>query len=337
MCAEHAAGQAAGLEQREAEKHGISHTGKDGDGYIRGDGDILHQNGINRHAQDHHESLEAQRKQGAQVILTCLPPFTGNHRSHRDGCDRRDKIDFDHSAEGNDKDADHQRPHGKTDEHRLKPETEKRAQLHIGQTRFDARNCAFNGQLCARYDEPGRPADHTLRGFKDAHDDVPCVGDDQHRRGGFEHPFEDDERIEIVKVVLVDDQLNEFERCDDGENCARNGDDHMIRKTLNHGENAAVPLLRGLAYVVGNTGDLGIHLVEQPRQVIHNTLDEQLPNPFREFIPDKIQRGSPSFGASAAAWVRGSVPVIFFFTTFRKGWRAAERASCRQAQRRRRR
>ena len=119
MCAEHAAGQAAGLEQREAEKHGISHTGKDGDGYIRGDGDILHQNGINRHAQDHHESLEAQRKQGAQVILTCLPPFAGNHRSHRDRCDRRDKIDFDHSAEGNDKDADHQRPHGKTDEHRL--------------------------------------------------------------------------------------------------------------------------------------------------------------------------------------------------------------------------
>ena len=258
MCAEHAAGQSAGLEQRKAEKHGISHTGKDGDGHIRGDGDILHQNGINRHAQDHHESLEAQRKQGAQVILTCLPPFAGNHRSHRDGCDRRDKIDFDHSAEGNDKDADYQRPHGKTDEHRLKPEPEKRAQLHIGQTRFDARNCAFNGQLCARHDEPGRPADHTLRGFKDAHDDVPCVGDDQHRCGGLEHPFEDDERIEIVKVVLVDNHLNEFERCNDGENRARNGDDHMIRKPLNHGENAAVPLLRVLAYVVGNTGDLGI-------------------------------------------------------------------------------
>ena len=120
MCAEHAAGQAAGLEQREAEKHGISHTCPDGDGHIRGDGDILHQNRINRHAQDHHESLEAQREQGAQVILACLPPFAGNHRSHRDGCDRRDKIDFDHSAEGNDKDADHQRPHGKTDEHRLK-------------------------------------------------------------------------------------------------------------------------------------------------------------------------------------------------------------------------
>lgn len=89
--------------------------------------------------------------------------------------------------------------------------------------------------------------------------------------------------------------------------------------------------------IIHLTGDLGIHLVEQPRQVIHNTLDEQLPNPFREFIPDKIQRGSPSFGASAAAWVRGSVPVIFFFTTLRKGWRAAERASCRPAQRRRRR
>ena len=77
--------------------------------------------------------------------------------------------------------------------------------------------------------------------------------------------------IEIVKVVLVDDQLNEFEGCDDGKDRARNGDDHMIRKTLNHGENAAVPLLRGLAYVVGNTGDLGIYLVEQPRQVIHNS------------------------------------------------------------------
>ena len=133
-------------------------------------------------------------------------------------------------------------------------------------------------------------ADHTLRGFKDAHDDVPCVGDDQHRRGGFEHPFEDDERIEIVKVVLVDDHLNEFERRDDGENRARNGDDHMIRKPLNHGENAAVPLLRGLAYVVGNAGDLGIHLSNSPGQVIHNTLDEQLPNPFREFIPDKISK-----------------------------------------------
>ena len=129
-----------------------------------------------------------------------------------------------------------------------------------------------------------------------------------------------------MKVVLVDNHLNEFEGCDNGENRARNGDDHIIRKTLNHGKNAAVPLLRGFAYVVGNAGDLGIHLIEQPGQVIHDALDQQLPNPFREFIPDKIQRGSLSFGASAAAWVRGGVPVIFFFTTLRKGWRAAERA-----------
>ena len=52
MSIEHAAGQAAGFEKAEAQKHRIAHTGPDGTGNIRGGADVLHQHGVDGHA-DH--------------------------------------------------------------------------------------------------------------------------------------------------------------------------------------------------------------------------------------------------------------------------------------------
>ena len=60
MSVENTAGQAAGFEQAEAQKHRIAHAGPDGTGNIRGGADVLHQNSVDGHADHNEERLEAQ-------------------------------------------------------------------------------------------------------------------------------------------------------------------------------------------------------------------------------------------------------------------------------------
>ena len=61
MGVEYGFGKAAGLKQAEAQKHGISHSRPDGGADIGGQGDVLHQNGIDRHADDDEKGLKCQR------------------------------------------------------------------------------------------------------------------------------------------------------------------------------------------------------------------------------------------------------------------------------------
>ena len=61
-----------------------------------------------------------------------------------------------------------------------------------------------------RDDDAGALADHVLRHIEHRHDDVPGVGDDEHRAEGLEDPLEKDPGVEVVKVVLFYDELDEL-------------------------------------------------------------------------------------------------------------------------------
>ena len=78
--------QAAGLEQGIAQQDRITHAAPDGRRYVvAGCGNALHQHGIDAHADHNEEGLEAQGKQGAEIVLPRVSPFPIDHRGKWDG------------------------------------------------------------------------------------------------------------------------------------------------------------------------------------------------------------------------------------------------------------
>ena len=63
MRPEDSLGDAAGLEQREAQEHRVANTGPDGGRHIPVRSDGTHQHRVDRHTHDDQERLKAQRKQ----------------------------------------------------------------------------------------------------------------------------------------------------------------------------------------------------------------------------------------------------------------------------------
>ena len=80
-----------------------------------------------------------------------------------------------------------------------------------------------------------------MRRIEYAHDDVPSIGDDEHRTEGLEDPFEEHPGIHIVQIVFVDDHLNELVAHDECEDQPCNGDDDVLGQGLDHGKDALVP------------------------------------------------------------------------------------------------
>ena len=99
--------------------------------YIVLRGDVLHQYGVNRHADNDEKCLEPQSQQAPQVVLSHSAPFLAHHGCHWNGCHRGHKVYLDHTAINDDKDADIQRPHGNADKERLDPQADQRSQIHF--------------------------------------------------------------------------------------------------------------------------------------------------------------------------------------------------------------
>ena len=118
-----------------------------------------------------------------------------------------------------------------------------------------------------RDDDAGALADHVLRHIEHRHDNVPGVRDDEHRAEGFENPLEEDPCVEIVKVVLLDDELDQLVAHDKGEDDAGDGNDHRLREVADHVENAAVPCSGRHAHLPGDLAHLGIQGIKHPGQV----------------------------------------------------------------------
>ena len=142
MCIEHGLGKAARFEQAEAQQHRVAHASPDGVDDVIHKRDILHQNGVDGNADDNQERLEAQRQQGADVVLPHAAPFLAHHGRHWDGGNRGDEIYFNHSSECDNENADGQRPHGNAHEQRLEPQAEQRPQLHFHQPILDTHHDA---------------------------------------------------------------------------------------------------------------------------------------------------------------------------------------------------
>ena len=88
MRPEQGLGQAARLEQREAQQHRISHAGPDGGGHIASHTDVLHQHGVDAHAHHNEKRLEAQGKQGTQIVLSRMSPIPVGHGGKRNWSNR---------------------------------------------------------------------------------------------------------------------------------------------------------------------------------------------------------------------------------------------------------
>lgn len=112
---EHGLGNAPGLEQTEAQQHRIAHTAPYRPGHIGGEGDALHQDGVNARHHHYQERLEAQGEQGLQVALPHAPPFAVADSGERDRPQRGHEIYFNHSPVDHKHDADgkniHRQPH----------------------------------------------------------------------------------------------------------------------------------------------------------------------------------------------------------------------------------
>ena len=85
MCAEHAAGDGASLEQAEAEQHGIAHAAP-----YRADGvaacsDALYQHRIDGNADENEQALKAHGEQGLQVVLPGIAQLPVRERSNGNG------------------------------------------------------------------------------------------------------------------------------------------------------------------------------------------------------------------------------------------------------------
>ena len=234
--------KAAGLEQCVAQQDRIAHAAPDGCGYVvAGCGDALHQHRIDAHTDHNEESLEAQGQQGAKVVLPRGAPFPVDHCGKGDGPDRGHQIHLNHSAVDHQEDADGKYLRTQPHEHTLKPQPQQSAHAPVGKLGLQIAHHAGDVDTCVGDDDPRRLTNHILRHIEHRHDDVPGIRDDQHGAEGLENPLEENPGVKVVKVVLLDDELDQLVAHDKGENNARDGDDHRLRKIADHVEDAAVP------------------------------------------------------------------------------------------------
>ena len=130
-------------------------------------------------------------------------------------------------------------------------------------------------------DDTGALIHDGLGGIKDTHDDIPCVRHNENGKGTLKHPAEKHRAVKIVHVVLFHDHFNQLIAHHQGENGRRNGDNDRFGQALQHGKNAAVPVLRGAAHIRCDFPNLGIHSAKKPRQVSFNPVNQDSFDPFR--------------------------------------------------------
>ena len=103
-----------------------------------------------------------------------------------------------------------------------------------------------------------------------------------------------------MHIVLFRNELNQLQRHDKGQDHARDGQNHIVRQRSDHAVDAAVPALGRSAHLSGDARHAAVHVVKQSVHVVHDAADQQLLEPFGEFLPYQIQWALPSFPAAPA-------------------------------------
>ena len=86
MSAKDALGDAARLEQHEAQQHRVADSPPNGPYGVAAGGDALNEYCIDRHAHQNEHPLERHGKQGFQVVLPRPAQLPVGEGRHRDGC-----------------------------------------------------------------------------------------------------------------------------------------------------------------------------------------------------------------------------------------------------------
>ena len=205
-----------------------------------------------------------------------------HHGGHGDRRNRCDQVDLDHSAEADEHNDDGQDMHGHAHDHGLEPQADQAGKLH-GHQRF-LKSLCDKLDIRIAHDHAGGVVHYRLRNVEHRHNDIPCVGHDQNGAGRLEHPHENRPGVEIMHVVLIHDDADEFHGHDQRQNDTGYGQDHVVGKVLNHTEDSAVPALRGLTDLHRNISDLRIHRVHHPCQVGCNRSGKKLLEPFGQRV-----------------------------------------------------
>ena len=280
MRPEQALCKAAGAKQRVAQQHRIAQALPDGHGDIIPHGDILHQHRVDADADHNEKRLEAQGQQGLQIVLPRLAPLPVGHRGKGDRPHGYGQIHLDHSSVDHKEDGDGEDMGAEAHKNALKPQAQQRTDAPIRQGRFQIADHAGNIDPRVGDDDAGALTDHALRHIEYRHDDVPSVGDDEHRAEGLEDPLPEKPGVKIVEIILFHDELDQLIAHDEGEDDAGDGDDDRFREAADHVEDAAVPAGRRHAHLAGDLAHLRIHGVKGPGEVGDDAVDQQLLEPL---------------------------------------------------------
>ena len=92
---------------------------------------------------------------------------------------------------GHKEDADGQDVHSQAHNKGLKPQAEQTADGHAFQLKFQSGYQTVKVDGCFADDHAGALVDNALGGIEHAHDDVPCVADNEDGKGRLENPAEE--------------------------------------------------------------------------------------------------------------------------------------------------
>ena len=121
MGAEQGFGKRSRFEQCEAQQHRVAHASPNSPGNIAACGDALYQNGIDAYTHHNQKRLEAQGKQGAEVVLSGGAPIPVGHGGKGNGADRGSQVYLNHASVNDQHDADGQSVHGQSHKEGLEP------------------------------------------------------------------------------------------------------------------------------------------------------------------------------------------------------------------------
>ena len=217
-------------------------------------------------------------------------------------------IHLDHTAVDHQHDTDGKGVHGKPHKKGLEPQAEQFPRGKCLQLRLHIRDNAVNVNGGLPDDDARALVDDALAHIKDRHDDIPCIGYDQHRAEGLEYPFEEHPGIHVVHVVFLCHKLDQLIAHHKSKDNPGNRDDHRFGEVPDHGKDAAVPCLRRLSHFSGDLAYFGIHRIEHARQVSRDPLGEQPAEPLIEFVEYAAhKRSRPALNRKARpAEVQGS-------------------------------
>ena len=115
MSAKDALGDAARLEQHEAQQHRVADSPPNGPYGVAAGGGALNEYCIDRHAHQNEHPLERHGKQGFQVVLPRPAQLPVGEGRHGDGGKAGEQIYFNHAAIHQHKNNDVQGRHGDID------------------------------------------------------------------------------------------------------------------------------------------------------------------------------------------------------------------------------